>query len=122
MSDKLINKVKNKYTRDDIEELDDFEVGDTIRVWSTVSEGEHERLQPFEGIVINESKGGTDATFTVRKLSGDTGVEKIFPKNSPSLAEIEVLKKGEVNQANLYYLRDKIGKKAKVKEKRMGEE
>ncbi len=118
MSDELMNKIKDKYTREDIDDIDRFDVGDTIKVWATIGEGNDDRLQPFQGIVINKRRGGTDATFTVRKLSGNVGVEKVFPFNSLSVKKIEVIKKGKVNRAKLYYLRERVGKKAKVKEKR----
>ena len=118
MSDELLNKIKEKYTRDDIDQVDDFEVGDTVKVWATIARGKDERLQPFQGIVINKRKGGTDAPFTVRKFSGNIGVEKIFPINSASLKKVEIIKKGKVNRAKLYYLRERIGKRAKIKERR----
>jgi large subunit ribosomal protein L19 len=94
-----------------------FDVGDTVRVFSKVVEGDKERLQPFEGLVIGRKGGGTRETFMVRKMSFGIGVERIFPLHSPSIDRVEVLRKGAVRRAKLYYLRDKKGKAAKIKEK-----
>ena len=98
-------------------EVPEFAVGDTVKVFTRVVEGDKERLQPFQGIVIAKKGGGIRETFMVRKVSFGVGVERIFPLHSPSLGRIEVLKKGSVRRAKLYYLRDKKGKAAKVKEK-----
>lgn len=95
----------------------EFVVGDTVKVFTKVIEGDKERLQPFQGIVIARKGGGVRETIMVRKVSFGIGVERIFPLHSPSLDRIEVLKKGSVRRAKLYYLRDKKGKAAKVKEK-----
>jgi large subunit ribosomal protein L19 len=98
-------------------ELPSFEVGDTVRVYIKVVEGEKERLQPFEGVVIGKKGGGTRETFMVRKISFGVGVERIFPVHAPSINKVEVKRRGSVRRAKLYYLRDKKGKAAKVKEK-----
>lgn len=98
-------------------ELPPFEVGDTVRVYIKVVEGDKERLQPFEGVVIGRKGGGTRETFMVRKISFGVGVERIFPLHSPSINKVEVKRRGSVRRAKLYYLRDKKGKAAKVKEK-----
>lgn len=94
-----------------------FNVGDTVRVFVKVVEGDKERLQPFEGIVIARRSGGLRETFIVRKVSFGIGVERIFILYSPNMDRIEVIKKGAVKRAKLYYLRDKKGKGAKIKEK-----
>jgi large subunit ribosomal protein L19 len=94
----------------------DFRPGDTIKVYFKIKEGDKERIQPFEGVVIRKRGSGTGATFTVRKISYGVGVERTFPLHSPLIEKIEVLKRGKVRRARLYYLREKVGKKAKVKE------
>jgi large subunit ribosomal protein L19 len=94
-----------------------FNIGDTVRVSVKVIEGDKERIQPFDGVVIARRGGNTRETFTVRKISFGIGVERIFPLYSPSVEKIEVLKRGSVRRAKLYYLRGKKGKAAKVKEK-----
>ena len=94
-----------------------FNIGDTVRVSVKVVEGDKERIQPFDGVVIARRGGNTRETFTVRKISFGIGVEKIFPLHSPSIEKIEVLKRGSVRRAKLYYLRGKKGKAAKIKEK-----
>jgi len=94
-----------------------FEVGDTVKVFTKVVEGDKERLQPFEGVVIGKKGGGTRETFMVRKVSVGVGVERVFPLHSPSIDRVEVTRKGSVRRAKLYYLRDKKGKAAKIKEK-----
>ncbi len=95
-----------------------FRAGDTVRVYSRIKEGDKERTQVFEGVVIRKRKGTTGATFTVRKVSYGVGVEKIFPLHSPAIAKIEVISKGKVRRARLYYLRKLRGKAARLKEKR----
>jgi large subunit ribosomal protein L19 len=95
-----------------------FAPGDTLKVQVRVVEGTRERIQPFQGVVIRRQGTGARETFTVRKLSYGVGVERTFPVHSPILAKIEVLTHGDVRRAKLYYLRDRIGKAAKVKEKR----
>ncbi|CAN5805561.1 50S ribosomal protein L19 [soil metagenome] len=101
--------------RDDIPA---FAPGDTLKVHVRVVEGNKERLQVFQGVVIRRQGDGIRETFTVRKLSYGVGVERMFPVHSPILSRIEVFTRGEVRRAKLYYLRDRIGKAAKVKEKR----
>ena len=97
-------------------EIPEFRVGDTVRVSAKVKEGNRERIQVFEGIVIKRQNGGVRETFTVRKNSNGIGVEKTWPLHSPIVEKIEVIRKGKVRRAKLYYLRDRVGKKAKVKE------
>ena len=92
--------------------------GDTVKVHVKVREGEKERIQVFNGLVIARKGGGVRETFTVRKLSYGVGVERTFPVHSPTIAKIEVVSRGDVRRAKLYYLRDRIGKAAKIKEKR----
>ena len=94
-----------------------FNVGDTVKVMVKVIEGDRERLQAFEGIVIARKHGGISETFTVRRISFGVGVEKTFPIHSPKVADIQVVRRGKVRRAKLYYLRARTGKAAKVKEK-----
>ena len=91
-------------------------VGDTVRVHLTVKEGNRERIQIFEGTVIAKKHGGIEETFTVRRISYGIGVEKVFPLHAPSIEKVEVVRHGKVRRAKLYYLRDRVGKAAKVKE------
>ena len=93
-----------------------FNVGDTVKVMIKVIEGDKERLQAFEGIVIAKKHGGISETFTVRRMSYGVGVEKTFPIHSPKVADIQVVRRGKVRRAKLYYLRARTGKAAKVKE------
>lgn len=97
-------------------ELPSFEVGDTVRVQVKIKEGDKERLQAFEGTVIGIKKGGINSTFTVRRVSHGCGVERVFPMHSPNVAEVVVTRNGKVRRSKLYYLRDRVGKAAKVKE------
>ena len=99
-------------------DLPPFSPGDTIKVMVRVREGDKERLQAFEGIVLAKKGGGINETFTVRKISAGVGVERIFPLHSPTVATIEVVRKGLVRRAKLYYLRNVTGKAARIKEKR----
>ena len=94
-----------------------FSVGDTIRVHVRIKEGERQRIQMFEGTVIAMKHSGTSETFTVRRTSYGVGVERVFPFNSPNVEKVEIVRKGRVRRAKLYYLRDRVGKAAKVKEK-----
>ena len=91
-------------------------VGDTVRVHLKVKEGNRERIQVFEGTVIAKKHGGIEETFTVRRISYGIGVEKVFPVHAPSIEKVEVVRHGKVRRAKLYYLRDRVGKAAKVKE------
>jgi large subunit ribosomal protein L19 len=99
-------------------DIPDFRPGDTVRVHARIREGEKERIQVFEGVVIRRRKGGTGATFTVRKVSYGIGVEKVFPLHSPLIDKVEVVTRGRVRRARLYYLRNLRGKAARIKEKR----
>lgn len=96
----------------------EFGPGDNVVVSYTITEGAKSRIQDFRGDVIQIKGHGTNKTFTVRKISGTVGVERIFPLSSPAIAEIKVLKRGKVRRAKLFYLRDLVGKKARIKEKR----
>lgn len=98
------------------ETVDDFRVGDTVRVSAKIKEGNRERIQAFEGVVLKRQGGGARETFTVRKTSNGVGVEKTWPLHSPTVESIKVVRKGKVRRAKLNYLRDRIGKRAKVKE------
>ncbi len=111
----IIEDIEKEQLRDDIP---DFNPGDTVRLQIKISEGGKERLQPFEGTVIKRQGGGIRETFTVRKITHGIGVEKTFPVHSPKLASFEVVRKGDVNRAKLYYLRERTGKKSRIKEKR----
>ncbi len=109
----LIGAVEEGFKRD----LGDFNIGDTVKVFVKVVEGDKERIQPFQGVVIGEKGSGTRKTFTVRKVSFGVGVERIFPVCAPSVDRVEVIKRGDVRKAKLYYLRGKKGKTAKIKER-----
>ena len=97
-------------------EVDEFHVGDTVRVHAKIKEGNRERIQVFEGTVLKKQGTGVRSTFTVRKISNGVGVEKTWPVHSPNVEKIEVVRKGKVRRAKLNYLRDRVGKAAKVKE------
>lgn len=112
MSD-IIKQIEAEQLRTD---LTDFRIGDTVQVYAKVKEGNRERLQVFEGTVIKKQNGSSRVTFTVRKSSGGVGVEKTWPLHSPTIDRIEVKRRGKVRRAKLFYLRDRVGKKAKVKE------
>ena len=94
----------------------EFNVGDTVKVYGKIKEGNRERIQVFEGTVIKRQGGSNRETFTVRKLSNGVGVEKTWPLHSPNVEKVEIVRKGKVRRAKLYYLRDRVGKAAKVKE------
>ncbi len=98
------------------EEVPDIEIGSTVRVHVKIREGERERIQVFEGTVIAKNNSGIAETFTVRRVSYGVGVERVFPVHSPNVAKVETVRKGRVRRAKLYYLRDRVGKAAKVKE------
>ncbi|MBR3834240.1 MAG: 50S ribosomal protein L19 [Lachnospiraceae bacterium] len=99
-----------------IKEVTSFNVGDTIKVYAKVKEGNKERIQAFEGTVLKKQGGSSRETFTVRKTSNGVGVEKTWPLHSPTIEKIEVIRRGKVRRAKLNYLRERVGKKAKVKE------
>ncbi|MEL0010593.1 MAG: 50S ribosomal protein L19 [Bacteroidota bacterium] len=99
------------------EDIPAFTAGDTVNVHYRVREGEKERIQQYEGVVLSERGNGPNRTFTVRKMSGSVGVERIFPFNSPFIAKIEVKKRGKVRRSKLFYLRELRGKAARIKEK-----
>lgn len=113
MSD-IIRELEKEQLRSDLPKL---EIGDTVRVYVKVVEGNHERLQNFEGIVIKMQGGGIRKTFTVRRISYGVGVERTFPYHSPRIGRIEVVRHGVVRRAKLYYLRERTGKAAKIKER-----
>ena len=98
------------------ESVSDFNVGDTVKVYGKIKEGNRERIQVFEGTVLKIQGGSSRATFTVRKVSNGVGVEKTWPMHSPNVEKVEVVRRGKVRRAKLNYLRDRVGKKAKVKE------
>jgi len=108
--------VEQSYLRSDIPE---FRPGDTVKVHVRVVEGSRERVQVFQGVVIRRQNGGLRETFTVRKISFGVGVERTFPVHSPSIAKLEVVSRGKVRRAKLYYLRELRGKKARIKERRL---
>ena len=109
----LLRQIEAEQLRND---LPDFNVGDNVRVHVKIKEGNRERVQAFEGTVIKKQNGGARETFTVRRVAYGTGVERTFPINSPIIEKLEVTRRGKVRRAKLYYLRDRVGKAAKVKE------
>ena len=110
----MLGSIEEGYKR----QVPQFNIGDTVRISVKVVEGDKERIQPFDGVVIARRGGSTRETFTVRKISFGVGVERIFPLHSPTIEKIDVIKRGDVKRAKLYYLRSKKGKKAtKIKEK-----
>ncbi len=125
MADQIIREIEQEYLKKDIP---DFQPGDTVRVYVRITETKEDprtkeiiekvRIQPFEGVVIRRRGGGLRETFTVRKITQGIGIERIFPLHSPLIEKIEVRRRGKVRRAKLYYLRDRIGKRAKVKERR----
>ena len=98
-------------------EVSDFRTGDTVKVYAKINEGARERVQIYEGTVIKRQGGSNRETFTVRKTSNNVGVEKTWPLHSPFVEKVEVVRKGKVRRAKLFYLRDRVGKKAKVRER-----
>lgn len=107
--------LENAQLRDD---LPDFKAGDTVKVHVRVVEGGRERIQVFEGVVIARNGSGLRESFTVRKISFGVGVERVFPLHAPIIDRIEVVRRGDVRRAKLYYLRDRVGKSARIKERR----
>ena len=110
----ILTSITQDQIRSDLPELN---VGDTVKVYVKVKEGSKERIQMFEGTIISKKHGGISETFTVRRVSYGVGVERTFPVNSPIIDRIEKVRGGKVRRAKLYYLRDRVGKAAKVKEK-----
>ena len=110
----LIREVTQQYLKTDVP---DFRPGDNLKVHVRLKEGEKERIQIFEGLVVARKHGGVSESFTVRKISSGIGVERTFPLHSPSIAKIEVTRRGRVRRAKLYYLRDLRGKAARIKER-----
>ena len=108
----IIKSIENEA----LKEVTDFNVGDTIKVYGKIKEGNRERIQVFEGVVLKRQGTGARETFTVRKASNGVGVDKTWPVYSPNVEKIEVVRRGKVRRAKLNYLRDRVGKKAKVKE------
>ena len=111
----ITDSVERAQLRDD---LPDFRPGDTVKVHVRVVEGSRERIQVFQGFVLRRQGGGLRETFTVRKVSFGVGVERTFPVHSPSIARVELVSRGDVRRAKLYYLRERTGRAAKIKEKR----
>lgn len=111
----LLKKITQSQLKTDLPE---FKAGDTVKVSVRIIEGSRERVQLFEGVVIKRQNGGIYETFTVRKISGGVGVERTFPVHSPKVANIDVVRRGKVRRAKLYYLRELRGKKARIKEVR----
>ena len=109
----IVDKIRNEQLKADVA---DFSVGDTVKVFVKIVEGDNERIQLFTGTVIARRGAGVEETFTVRRVSAGEGVERVFPLHSPRIDHIEVVRSGRVRRAKLYYLRDKVGKAARVKE------
>ena len=110
----IVDQIEKESMRTD---LPSFNIGDTVKVWVKVVEGNRERLQGYEGVVIARKNGGVRETFTVRRISFGVGVERTFPIHSPKIDHIDIVRKGDVRRAKLYYLRERTGKAAKVKER-----
>ncbi len=110
----LVKVLSEKYMKSELPEMN---VGDTVRIQVLVKEGNRERTQAFEGTIIAKKHGGINETITVRRISYGVGCEKVFPVHSPSIVSVATVRKGKVRRAKLYYLRDRVGKKAKVKER-----
>lgn len=113
--DELVRSVESSRIRT---HLPDFRAGDTVKVNFQVKEGDKVRIQVFQGVVISRRGSGTGETFTVRKISGGVGVERVFPLHSPKIDSVEVVRQGKVRRAKLFYLRQKAGKAARIKERR----
>jgi large subunit ribosomal protein L19 len=110
----LVKTLSEQYMKPELPEMN---VGDTVRVTVRVKEGNRERNQAFDGTIIAKKHGGINETITVRRVSYNVGCEKVFPVHSPSIVSVETIRRGKVRRAKLYYLRDRVGKKAKVKER-----
>ena len=111
----IVDKIRKEQVKTDVV---DFSIGDSVKVYVKIIEGDTERQQLFSGVVIARRGTGVEETFTVRRVTAGMGVERVFPLNSPRIAKIEVVRRGSVRRAKLYYLRGKVGKAAKVKEAR----
>lgn len=112
-----MNEIIREIEKEQLKEtVDEFNVGDTVKVYGKIKEGNRERIQIFEGTVLKIQGGSSRATFTVRKVSNGVGVEKTWPLHSPNVEKIEVVRRGKVRRAKLNYLRERVGKRAKVKE------
>ena len=109
----IIREIEAEQLKD---KVDEFNVGDTVKVYGKIKEGNRERIQVFEGTVLKKQGGSSRETFTVRKVSNGVGVEKTWPMHSPNVERIEVVRRGKVRRAKLNYLRERVGKKAKLKE------
>ena len=110
----ILDQITQDQIRTDLPQLN---IGDTVRVYVKVKEGSRERIQMFEGTIIKKNHGGIQETFTVRRVSYGVGVERTFPVNSPKIDKIEISRRGKVRRAKLFYIRERVGKAAKVKEK-----
>jgi large subunit ribosomal protein L19 len=114
VSEEVVRTIESRYLRSDLPE---FKVGDTVRVYFRIREGDKERVQPFEGVVLRFQGAMHRRTFTVRRITGGLGVERTFPLHSPRLEKVDVIRMGKVRRAKLYYLRERMGKAARVKER-----
>jgi large subunit ribosomal protein L19 len=115
MNMNIIKEIEKEQLNPNVSE---FNVGDTVKVYLKIVEGKRERVQIFEGLVIKRQNGGVAENFTVRKISSGVGAEKTMPVHSPKIEKVEVVRKGKVRRSKLYYIRDRVGKSAKVKERR----
>ena len=115
MGNMLLRMIESDHMRHDIPP---FRIGDTVKVHVKIREGDKERIQIFEGLVIRSHKAKMGATFTVRKISYGVGVERIFPVHSPQIDKVEILRHGRIRRSRLYYLRDRVGKAARIRERR----
>ena len=112
-----MNPILQAFTNEQLKtEVPELNVGDTIRIHNRIKEGNRERIQLFEGTIIAKNGGGISETFTVRRVTYGCGVEKTFPVHSPNVEKVEIIRRGKVRRAKLYYLRDRVGKSSKVKE------
>jgi len=111
----ILDKIRKEQVREDRHQ---FNVGDTVKISVKIVEGDNERIQQFQGVVIAKRGTGIEETFTVRRVQAGQGVERVFPINSPRLEKVEVIRRGSVRRSKLYYLRDKVGRDARVKELR----
>ena len=116
---KLVESITENQLRD-ADFFPDFSVGDTINVHYTIVEGEKERVQVFQGVLIGQKSRGVNATITVRRIVANEGVERIFPLHSPRIAKIEVVRQGDARRAKLYFLRDRVGKSRRLRDRRRG--